>query len=172
MNLSALEDRFDDWIYCYPRLKKIYLFFYRKINKIFFDIPREIKWFFQRIFRGYDDTVAWSFYWYFIHTIRNPFKFFVKNYKKHGIGCPGEFFDSNAKNNDECKEWVNLLEKIEKAFDMLYDKEEFNESYEKTVYGKDGMKIEKFNTKKAEEYDRQIQEGLDLFAKHLAGFWD
>ena len=116
---------------------------------------KEVKWKIQRLFRGYSDSDLWDLNSYIVERIRPAFKAFVKHAKKNGMGCPiEELFDKNKRNN--CQKWIEVLQKIEKSFDLMHEEEtKVSRTLKQQI--KDG---------------KSIQEGLELFGKHLQSLWD
>lgn len=120
---------------------------------------RQIKWALQRLVRGYGDDDLWDFDSYVTLKMRKPFKAFVKYQKKYGVGCPAALFDE--KNEiQQCQKWLDILDKIELAFDLHYSEITFSKEYEN--------KTAKQNIKDAEK----VQEGFELFGKHYQSLWD
>lgn len=118
------------------------------------DWPSEIKWFFQRLFRGYDDPDLWNFNSFTVRKLRKPFKVFVRLKKEHGHGCPAEYFDSDKKGN-ECERWIKLLEEMEFAFDSYWTDDWLDRT-----------------TKESIKNNLRVQHGFELFGKHIMGLWD
>ena len=126
---------------------------------------REVKYAFQRAFRGWDDTVIWSIDWYLAEMI----PIWMRQLKKDTHGIPSMLF---REGDDEVidgiyttkpeameragKEWDAIMEAVAVGFESYIAKEEY-----------------KFETKDREvELTRKIEEGLDLFRKYFGCFWD
>src|SRR3990167_183363 len=85
--------------------------FWEKIK----DIPREIKWFWQRGKRGYADSDLWSLDFYLESWLPEA----LNQLAKETIGSPGEPMTF--------KEWQRILRKMAKGFKMVRDAEnDFN----------------------------------------------
>lgn len=89
--------------------------------------PRNIRFFFQRIIRGWDDSETWDLQYAFLKWFYPR----IKRYKKVSIAFPADF---TAKSWDQFQE--NLISRLEKAIkdydllgEMSFDEEEahFNE---------------------------------------------
>lgn len=123
----------------------------------------ELKWAWQRVFRGWDDRAAWSADYYFAKMISEVIGH-LKNHH-HGYPCILEnensafpesesqvfaVLDEKEKNNFEKKdkEWVEILEKIETGFKNYTD--------------------QKYEWIEPEGFE----EAFDLFRKYFGNLWD
>jgi hypothetical protein len=114
---------------------------------------REVKWGFQRMFRGYDDTAYWSLHSYITDIALPVLEWMKKN--GHTISIvEGHVTDTFAEKE---KAWYDTLDKMIKSFQLLKD---------------DDIDCEVHNREWYHEKDRQIQEGLELFAKYYRTLWD
>ena len=143
--------------------------FFKSFNKLFssnpiYSIPRffkdwryEIKYAWQRVFRGYDDPWIWD-----IHSnLSDLMCKILPKLRKNVCGCPGEFFDKEKK-NDEYWKWKEVLLKIEKGFKAA-----------KRVDFADNWDLPKEEAIKKDEEDMKIfYEGMDLFKKYYFSLWD
>lgn len=150
-------------------------------NNLYYLIPRklsdwkyEIKWAYQRVFRGYDDTTVWNFH----HHIAEQFPRILRDLKENGFGCPSQFYDSKKKDN-ECHKWKEVLEKMAKGFDAAkkidsneYMKEVKLKKPKKDVFGEDSYIDYKFDKKHYNSLHKEFKEGVDLFKKHFFNLWD
>lgn len=117
------------------------------------DIKDQIKWFFQRITRGYDDRAMWDLGDYILNCAYKPFKAFVKRYEERGMSLPHEFVTDPAA-------WLLVLKKIEFSFDYYWnDKHDFSEYIKKTP---DEIRAE----------NAKVNEGMELFGKYMMELWD
>lgn len=114
---------------------------------------RKIKWWWQTAFKGYNECDLWSLDYYLVREIRPALKDFIKMYKRKGCGCPDELFDTENKDN-QCHKWLTVLKKMEKAFDLMYY-DDFDKPYDMI-----------------KENEKEIEEGLALFAKYFRHLWD
>jgi len=119
-------------------------------NKLQYLIPRsirnvkyEIKYAWQRVFRGYDDRWHFSTYSMIGDTLIKA----LGGLKKYHTGYP-----AHLKGNG--KEWKQILGEIIKGF-------------------KAARKIsETFNPKKIKVYNKDFQKGMKLFVKYYFSLWD
>lgn len=119
---------------------------WRILNKIE-DWKNEIKFGFQRMFRGFDDTAYWSLDWYLAYIILPV----LKKYKQDSLcGCP---FNKETQNYFTEEEWDKKLGKMIKAFELIINQENtyIMESWE--------------------ENEKIITEGLTEFAKYYQDLW-
>lgn len=101
-------------------------------------IKRSIKFFFQRLTRGWDDSDTWSLDYSLAKLIAPR----LKRFKEVTGGHPGDMTE---------QEWNNTLDKMIAAFEFLGSEERWS------------------NTDKNKW--NEVQEGIDLFAKHYVGLW-
>jgi hypothetical protein len=101
---------------------KIFDFIWYRLILNIPDIPRKIKWLFQKLTKGYNQLEIWSLYSHIAKYIYPRLKAF-KNSKRMGI--PAEFGDDTDKGFKEGqKEWEAVIDKILFAFEyILYDEE-------------------------------------------------
>ena len=117
----------------------------------FFDNAKcEIKWAWQRVFRGYDDRWYWG-----LDSHLNWIIPLVTRRMKDGLGCPSSLWSKNPK-DDECRKWHDILEKIAQGFEAT---EEISVNY-------------LWKGKKFEKLDKQRKEGMKLFVKYSDNLWD
>ncbi len=121
------------------------------IPRWFDNMKYEIKWAWQRVFRGFDDR----WYWNLDINLSWIIPKCVRHIKKYGMGCPGKLYDKKRKNN-ECYKWKEILEKIAKGFEAV-------EKIQNNHFWK-GRKFEKL--------DKQYKEGMRLFVKYFRNLWD
>jgi len=131
----------------------IYDFFRYRICHIIDDAKYEVKWGFQRMFRGYDDTAFWSLDRYLLDIILPVLKEYREN--GHGIAIVDGFEEKPFEEQE--KEWHRILDSMINSFQMLKEDDEDFVIHDKEWY---------------EKHYQQIQEGLQLFAKHYQTLWD
>ena len=151
-------------------------------NNPFFLIPRkindwkyEIKWAWQRIFRGYDDTTVWN-----LHSqISIYLPKILRDLKKIHHGCPSELFDNKAKKNKECHKWENVLEKMANGFDAArkLDENEYMKKItlkkpRKDMFGEDSYTDYKYDKKHYNRLYKEFEEGIELFKRWYFNLWD
>ena len=163
MNIEEYKKERDEWEAKHPvlsYLNEIRWSLWRDYHKVV-DFPTEVKWAFQRMFRGYGDDDLWCLDSYIVRRIRPALKAFVKEQKEHGLGCPDVFFDNDKQaEGKECHKWIAELEKMELAFDLLWE---------------DDMATKDWFAKTSEQHienHKKIEEGLASFAKNFHGLWD
>jgi hypothetical protein len=105
---------------------------------------REIKYAYQRVARGYDDSAKWGLY-EFISRVSLPI---LKEYRNNGAGYPIMF---NSR-----EEWNVVLDKMISAFEIII-KDEYWYGINKKTYKKDL---------------KTIKEGLSMFSKYFMQLWD
>ena len=115
------------------------------IPRFFGDIKLEIKWAWQRVFRGFDDRWYWSLYGMITEIIPKC----IRKIRKDGTGYPGNITN---------KEWKIILKKIEDGFIALNKIETFGDC--------------KYNSKKYKQRLKKYEEGMKLFLKHFRNLWD
>lgn len=118
------------------------------VPRFFKDTWYEVKWGFQRMFRGYDDRMYFSTY----HEIAKIMIPVLKWYKEHKTGYGWmEHFKEDISMADMEKEWNDAYLKMAVAFQLLFD------DNEATWAGTN---------------EEVIQDGLQLFATHFRNLWD
>ena len=124
-----------------------------KLEQWYWNIHRNIKFGFQRMFRGYDNADGYAF---FSNFIDRHYKL-LKHFKKHNFGYPANLTE---------KEWDNILEEM---IQHLYMMDEWNviQSLEK------GMPEDyKVDYKSVYEItERHKDEFFKLFSKHFYSLW-
>lgn len=152
MNYEEFKKELDNIPWYKEIYYKIYRFFYR-----IGEIPREIKWFFQRGKNGYAECDVWSLCNYLEEWLPKA----IRDLKENISGCPSELYDKENKGK-ECERWENILEKIIQGF-------EASRSLSNLDFFTEDNKIDK---KKEEELNRKFNEGMKLFAKYFNNLWD
>jgi hypothetical protein len=119
---------------------------------------RQIKYAWQRAFRGWDDTALWGIDSYLAKIILQ----LVRKLKEDNIGIPVSMFeglpcDENYPFSEESvkiakQRWIEVQDKIIEGFES-YLKLDF---YPETI------------SPKEEEYKRKFEEGFDLFREHFS----
>ena len=103
---------------------------------------RAIKWFFQKIFRGYSDPEIWGL----DYTIAKFIYPRLRIFKQHLHGYPSDL--------DERK-WAEILDKILWAMKFIMDDEDYPHHIEDM-----------------EECERKCDAGCKLLGQHFRGLWD
>ena len=107
----------------------------------------EVKWAWQRVFRGYDDTAYWGLYSY-LTDIALPV---LKWYKTNAHGIPSMVCIEKEPMELSQKRWNNILDKMIFSFEIIKKDENLIEPKEVQV---------------------RVDEGLVLFAKYFQCLWD
>jgi len=108
----------------------------------------EIKWAWQRVFRGYDDRWRWSL----CDSLAKVVAENIEWLKEHHSSCPADLYDT-SKPDEECHQWTEILETIKQGFDAFMEMQECS--------GEEYQALKK-------KYDK----GMELFAKYFADLWD
>ena len=146
------------------------------IPRKFDDWKYEIKWAWQRVFKGYDDRATWGFdSWVseYAPKILRDMKSFVHGYPSNSFG--------KKKKGDiqSVKEWKGVIEKIAKGFDAAnsiqnneYMKKVKLKKPRKDMFGNDSYTDYKFDKKKHDKLMKNFDEGMKLFHKYYFNLWD
>lgn len=111
------------------------------------DCKDEVKWAFQRAFRGYDNTAYWSLYSY-LTNIALPV---LRDYRKNKHGIPSMVMRKGESFKKSEERWNEILDKMIYAFQVIKE----DRSYINPP-----------------EVDKKVQEGLKLFGKYYQTLWD
>lgn len=147
----------------------------------FFDriiaIPKRIKWFFQRGFRGYSDFDIWSLDFYLSNIISKS----VKKLKETCNSVPT--WKEDMKEEEAIKKWNNILDNIIYTFEInkkVMDSDIY--LYESDIEKKKVIEniIEEINEKYPEDKIRMLnqdeqnkyEEGWKLFKEYFFYLWD
>lgn len=173
----------------------------RNIHQLIYKLseyPHEIKYKWQRAFRGYSSLDAWSIHSWFEEVMPR----ILSDYKKNLHGCPAQFTvrdDGQEYQSAEkgCEEWKAILDRMTFCFTEMNEescslKNEFDEEYHKQVFGdknwddlsysgkwkfnKAEPELEqKYKQKRKEIYEYRTKmkdEGFDLLKKYFWNLWD
>lgn len=113
-----------------------------------FDIKRNLKFFWQRRTRGFDDSELWSLDYTCAKLMAPRLRAFID---KACIGVPGRMDDSLPFEERE-KEWKAILTKIQLSFQRIVDSDGATYMYSETE-------------------QKEIEEGLDLFREWFFNLW-
>ena len=155
-------------------------------------ICRWIKWTYQRYTRGFSDRQLWSLDYTIAKFIITRLKLF-KEQKKHGIPTSiiSELYpnyyneqltdDEDFRRTEECyKLWKIKLDKILRAFeyividnsDLDYSDIDLEFKENEKVDIKSDPEKDKIRKQIIEYREKQIEEGLEIFAKYFRSLWD
>ena len=129
----------------------VYLFF-RRLYKFPRNICNEIRWAWQRVFRGWDDRVIWGIDQYLSET----FPVWLRKLKCDSSSVPLEFVESDF---DEGRErWGVVLEEIASGFDAA--KRIIDSSF--WMEEQETFRID----------TKLFERGMYLLSKHYFDLWD
>lgn len=158
--------------------EKIYYPIWRKWDFLI-NIPKEIKWFCQRGYRGWADCDIWSLDGYLSSWMPDA----LRRLGEKKVGCPGDLYDE-ANKDDECRKWKEVLEKIARGFeanrengDLIWFKPNNGKKHcdFKTENGQivnvDGCEYVE-DKELREKLEAETKEGMELFIKYYGNLWD
>lgn len=120
---------------------------------------RRIKWAYQRVFRGYDDTVAWSIDYYLNGIMPSV----LRQLKENKHGTPMTVFPTGDEYTDEDGNPTEAASKVaQKRWDEILDK----------IIAGFEANAQLLESPKQEEQNRIWEEGSKLFIKHYNSLWD
>lgn len=138
------------------------------------NIPREIKWFYQRGTRGYADCDTWCLNHYIASWLPEA----LEHLKKTKMGCPSEYFDNDAPEGKECARYDLELDKIiagfaayERIDDMEYITDTGIDSGKKDFMG-DPTTDKVVNDTLRKEWEAEFELGMDTLKKLYFSLWD
>jgi hypothetical protein len=153
------------WVFGIPR--DIYYWCYRNLRVL--DWYREIKYWFQRAFRGYDDRRWWGLGDNLGKDIVRDLKIF-RNANRAGV--PSEFCESHDDKELTIanKKWNDILDKMINGFEQLIDEgidtQNWKDYYiNKIITYEEFLKIENERISKAKE-------DAKLFIDYFLNLWD
>ena len=147
--------------------------------RIIKETPWEIKYFFQRIFRGYSDRDLWCP----SYVIAKKSLLLLKAYRKmERQGTPCGMFDEEYLNSGVCDDekdkaasdkWDDILDKMIYAMTYVVNDATGEGKYDKFL----GIKYEegsdwKYDNASFNAAYEKYQEGMKLFAEHFMALWD
>lgn len=130
---------------------------------------RKIKWFFQKLIRGYSDLEIWS-PCYFLSKIISTYLKRFRNQELHG-------HPSELKNIEE---WQKILDEMIWTFENWDRDEEYFHHHGPMVFGEPDKKgnIPLLDTgctmdkKGINKHNKRVEAGFLLFAKYFRHLWD
>jgi len=128
---------------------------------------REVKWAWQRVFRGWDDRVCWSIDGYLADMI----PLWMRRLQKVAHGYPSTLYDdvtgigtdilaipAHRDEDPNMQKWINILEEIAVGFEAYRETEE--NKWTSVWYPAQEERLAKF------------EKGFDLFRKYFPDLWD
>lgn len=142
---------------------KIKDFFLYTIPGRFSDTKYEIRWAWQRVVRGFDDSMVWNHHSYHSEQTAK----ILRQLAEHKVGCPGELYDGKKK-NDECHKWRDILVQMAEGFEAAtaIDNMEFYTENKKGEYDS------KASEKKRKVLENKFDKGMSLYVKYYFNLWD
>lgn len=124
-------------------------FYYRAINFWkWHNLKQSVKFFEQRLFRGWDDSETWSLDYSLAKHILPR----LERLRQKVSQSPA----TPLLDDDDCKKWFDTLDKMIFAFTKIIEQND----------GEETLSIDDENKE-----NEKIQEGLDLFGKHYRNLW-
>ena len=134
---------------------------------------RDIKWFFQRHIRGYDDTATWATGDYLSKLIVKHLKLFRKAGK---MGVPGPFIVDGDDNDltKGTKKFNDTLDKMIEGWEYFANEDDIHaELYEKyTKNRKNDEKLPKEYFDEINSLSKKAEENAKLFITYINCLWD
>ena len=134
------------------------------------NIPREIKYFFQRRIRGYDETCYWEIGDYLGREIARHLKHFRKMKR---FGVPANIcVDENGKEisvEEGERKWNEIIDKMISGFGGLTT--DWTEKEPQKLYEAKKISREEWIKREKEEYEKDKANAI-LFIEYFSGLWD
>lgn len=113
------------------------------------DVYLNVKWFFQRLIRGYSDDEVWN-----VNTAVLRYALpRIKHLRKITKSYPALLCDEAKPTEDKLQEWYDILDKMILAIELeIKDEYWFGHNADKEMV--------------------EVKEGMDLFHKYFDGLWD
>lgn len=119
----------------------------------------EIRWAWQRVFRGWDDRVVWSID---IHLSEN-IPVWLEKLKSNKQGCPVEFFDDPYDTNSTDEDVSKAKEKWENELQIMIDGFLASKKIQDSEYN---------SGKEFEELEETFEKGMASFTRYYFNLWD
>lgn len=146
-------------------------FFIYVIPRKLGDWQRDVKWGFQRMFRGYDDPYVWNFH--YCHAELNLKALKKLREIKHGspyVHDPDGVLKTKSKKNvvdDKIHErWEECLNLIIRGFEAMIEIDDVH------ILDKDGTYDPKATKKQRDKLMLEWEKGMKLFVANYRGIWD
>jgi len=122
------------------------------------DFLREVKWAYQRVYRGWDDRVVWSVDAWLSEIMPD----ILRKLKEDKYGVPHEFFDDPFSESSE-EEWSIAKEKWDNELDKMI----VGYMCSKKIIDWDWK-----NDDDKERLQKTFEEGMKSFTKYYFNLWD
>jgi hypothetical protein len=133
---------------------------------IYKGIRNEIKWAWQRVFRGYDNRIIWSLDYYLSEML----PIWLRELKQEKAGIPTVCFEEDDWDNDKCEYKKGAIERACNKWDDILDG--MIEGFEAHKKAEDDCTSWKIGTPEYEEYRKKFNKGMDLFKEYFNCLWD
>lgn len=148
-----LKDRYYEEHYILGFFRDAYHFVFWGFPRRVGDLKRNIKHSFQRMFKGHDETAIWGLDSY-LTDIALPV---LKIYRSNGHGYPILDGFDNETSEEQRQEWNRRLDVMINSFQLMKDEDSDYDTHDHAYYA---------------AHNKEIQDGLNLFAQHYRNLWD
>jgi hypothetical protein len=124
---------------------------------------RELRWAWQRVTRGWDDTVTWSIDMHLNEMLPQ----WLRILRDYGLGAPGCMIDPEDWDDEKCKYKPGALERAEARWHDILTR--MIDGFEA------GYRLDRFewqNDDERKQLEAQLDEALKLFAEYYRCLWD
>jgi hypothetical protein len=134
--------------------------------EIAYGIKKEIKWAWQRVFRGWDDRIVWSVDGY----LSKMLPIWLTKLKEDMQGTPLTCFEEGDWNEETCKYSDEAVERASKKWNGILD--EMIEGFKAYKQAEDDGTNWKIGTPEYDEFLRKYYRAMDLLKNHFGSLWD
>lgn len=124
-------------------------------------ISQEIKFAWQRVFRGWDDKAVWDI----DHYLANLISQLVKELKELERGVPTEMFEEEDWDEKNFCYKDGAMEKAVAKWELILD-----EIADGFIYYRENI-YDSFTNEEIEELQRRLDNSIDLMKKHYMSLW-
>jgi hypothetical protein len=121
---------------------------------------RQIRWAWQRVFYGHDETVVWSLDWY----LSKKMPIWMRELKERTVGVPTCIVKEDEQNENGIKD--EYWKAIENRYDEIL--EEIAVGFESHLKAND---VE-YQSEEYKSLRNKFEKGFDLFREYYETFWD
>lgn len=130
-------------------------------HKLIEELFLKVKWAFQRMFRGWDDTYTWSLDYHLAKIIIPAIEKLRENAQGYPISfaelkVKGIYDPSDEEETERLEEWKDVLDKISRGFKAYIRIEEWDWLDEAEL----------------EALEETFKCGMELFVKHYSDLWN
>lgn len=153
--------RKDHWVFA--RCEDVYDFFRYTIPRVSVDWKQEVRWAWQRVFRGYDDVFVWN-----LHNEHTKLMLKVlKDFRKHHVGSPIIRKKDWLSKKEDPKDNVHTF--WDKQLEIMIDGFQAQKDIEDMEYADLSRREQK---RKHKDLIARWENGMKAFVKHYNGLWD